>query len=280
MHYHIESGADITIAVQPVSADLAPALGILKCTPGGQIVRFAEKPSAGALSDLASLPDPAKPFLASMGIYIFRTDLLFDVLRSPGDDFGKDIIPNTIFDHRVMGYVHNGYWADIGTIRRFYEVNLEMAMPDRPFDFYLPAKPIYSRARFLPATLVSGARVENALIADGCRVAAECVHHSVIGQRSVIGSRARIQSSIVMGADYYESDADRIVNKALGRPDIGIGEGSVIECAIVDKNARIGKNVHIRHVIDRPDSETVNWVARDGLVVIPKDAMISDGTVV
>lgn len=280
MQYHIDSGADITMAVQPVGVDMAPALGILKCSVEGQIKRFAEKPHPAALGDLASLSDPAKPFLASMGIYIFRTDLLFEVLRSPGDDFGKDIIPNTIADYRVMGYVYNGYWADIGTIRRFYEVNLEMALPDRPFDFYLPGKPIYSHARFLPATQVYGAHIENVLMSDGCRVAAASIEHAVIGQRSIIGSQSRIRSSIIMGADIYESEADRLENRQLNRPDIGIGQGTVIEGAIVDKNARIGNKVHIRHLPGRPDGETEHWVARDGLVVIPKDAVIDDGTVI
>jgi glucose-1-phosphate adenylyltransferase len=215
-----------------------------------------------------------------MGIYVFRTDLLFEVLKSEGDDFGKDVLPNALADYRLMGYVYDGYWADIGTIRRFYEVNLEMALPDRPFDFYTPGRPIYSRARFLPATAVYGARIENALLADGCHVADARISHAVIGLRSQIGPKAVIRSSVLMGADYYETEADRSENRRLDRPDIGIGEGTVIEGAIVDKNARIGRNVHIRNLPDRPDSETENWVARDGLVVIPKNAAIADETVI
>ena len=278
--YHVETGADITMAVQPVSADMAPALGILKRSDDGQIESFTEKPQPTGLAGLESMPGPDKPYLASMGIYVFRTDLLFEVLKSEGDDFGKHIIPSALADYRVMGYVYDGYWADIGTIRAFYEVNLEMALPDRPFDFYIPGRPIYSRARFLPATEVHGAQIEKALLADGCRVSDARITHAVIGLRSQIGPKTQIRSSILMGADYYETEADRAENKRLGRPDIGIGEGTVIEGAIIDKNARIGRNVHVRHLPDRPDSETDNWVVRDGLVVIPKDAAIDDDTVI
>jgi glucose-1-phosphate adenylyltransferase len=280
VEYHVDAGADITMAVQPVSADMAPALGILKRSADGEIVNFTEKPDPAALPNLESLPDSDRPFLASMGIYVFRTDLLFEVLRSPGDDFGKDIIPKSLPDCRVMGHVYDGYWADIGTIRRFYEVNLEMTLKERPFDFYLPGRPIYSRARFLPATEIYGARIEHALMADGCQVADAEITHAVIGLRSQIGSQTRIHSSILMGADYYETEADRDENRRLGRPDIGIGQGTVIEGAIIDKNARIGRDVRIRHLPDRPDSETDNWVVRDGLVVIPKDAVIVEGTVI
>lgn len=280
VEYHIDTGADITMAVQPVSADIAPAMGILKRGADGRIQSFTEKPDPESLPGLESISDSDKPYLASMGIYVFRTDLLFDVLKSEGDDFGKDVLPNALADYRLMGYVYDGYWADIGTIRRFYEANLEMALPDRPFDFYTPGRPIYSRARFLPATAVYGARIENALLADGCHVADARISQAVIGLRSQIGPKAVIRSSVLMGADYYETEADRSENRRLDRPDIGIGEGTVIEGAIVDKNARIGRNVHIRHLPDRPDSETENWAARDGLVVIPKDAAIADETVI
>ena len=280
VEYHVETGADITMAVQPVPADMAPSLGILKRRADGQIENFTEKPEPTALAGLESMPGVDKPYLASMGIYVFRTDLLIEALNSEGDDFGKNIIPSALDNYLVMGYVYDGYWADIGTIRRFYEVNLEMALPDRPFNFYIPGQPIYSRARFLPATEVYGARIENTLLADGCRVVDSQITHAVIGLRSQIGPKAKIRSSILMGADYYETEADRTENKRLGRPAIGIGGGTVIEGAIIDKNARIGRHVRIRHLPDRPDSETDNWVARDGLVVIPKDAAIAVDTVI
>lgn len=280
VQYHVDTGADITLAVQPVDAESAPELGILKRAPDGEIVSFTEKPRPEALSGLESMPGADKPFMASMGIYVFTTELLFDLLNSPGDDFGKEIIPEALPDRRVMGYVFDGYWADIGTIRRFYEVNLELALPDPPFVLNVPHRPIYTHARFLPPAEVEGARLAHVLLADGCHVADAEINDSVIGVRSLIGSGVIMRSSVMMGADYYETEEERAENRRLGRPDIGIGPGSVIEGALLDKKVRIGRNVHIRYLPDRPDSEDENWVARDGLVVVPKSAVIADNTVI
>ena len=280
VRYHIDSGADITVAVQPVGSDLAPGFGILKRSTEGRLRDFVEKPRMENLPGLESIPDSENPFLASMGIYIFSTDLLFDVLKIEGDDFGKNIIPNVIPHHRVMGYIYDGYWADIGTIRRFYEVNLEMTLPERPFDFYIPERPVYTRARFLPASEVHGARLKHVLLADGCRILEAEITLSVIGLRSLIDGHTVIRSSVIMGADYYETESERGENRRKKRPDIGIGRGTYIEAAIIDKNARIGRNVCIRYLPDRPDMETDNWVARDGLVIVPKDAVVPDNTVI
>ena len=279
IHYHIASDADITIAVQPVGADTAPSLGILKRDDDGRIIRFTEKPKASALAGLESMPGTENPYLASMGIYIFPTDLLFEVLKNNnGDDFGKNIIPAVISDFKVMGYVYDDYWADIGTMRRFYEANLEMASPERPFDFYNSDRPIYTRARFLPASEVHGARLKHVLLADGCRILDAEITQSVIGLRCLIDSQAIIRSSVIMGADYYETEIDMAENRQMNRPAIGIGQGANIEAAIIDKNARIGRNVHIRNLPDRPDCETENWVAREGLVIVPKGGVIADNT--
>ena len=280
IQYHIDSKADITMAVQPVGGDMAPALGILKRSPEGQILDFVEKPPVENLPGLESVPGTETPFMASMGIYIFPTDLLLEVLKTEGDDFGKHIIPAAITDHRVMGYVYDGYWADIGTIRRFYEVNLEMASPERPFDFYSPDRPVYTHARFLPPSRVHDSVLKHVLLADGCRVSSAEITHSVVGLRSMIESHAVIRSSVIMGADYYETERDCEENKLAGRPCIGIGHDTHIEAAIIDKNARIGCNVHIRYLLNRPDSETDNWVVRDGLVIVTKDAVIQDNTVI
>ncbi len=279
IQYHIDSRADITMAVQPVGGDMAPALGILKRSPEGRILDFVEKPSVKSLPGLESVPGTDTPFLASMGIYIFPTDLLLEVLNTDGDDFGKHIIPGAIGDYRVMGYVYGGYWADIGTIRRFYEVNLEMASPERPFDFYSPDRPVYTHARFLPPSRVHDAVLKHVLLADGCRVSGAEITHSVVGLRSMIEANSVIRSSVIMGADYYETESDCKENKRAGRPCIGIGQDCQIEAAIIDKNARIGRNVRIRY-LDRPDSETDNWVVRDGLVIVTKDAVIPDNTVI
>jgi glucose-1-phosphate adenylyltransferase len=278
--FHIENDADITLAVQPVDAETAPALGILKRSPEGAIVSFTEKPTPDELADLKSLEDSDKPFMASMGIYVFSTDLLCELLEASGDDFGKQIIPAALPDRRVMGYIFDDFWADIGTIRRFYEVNLELVSRDPPFDLKAPHRPLYTRARFLPPCESYGSDLDAVLLGDGCMVYDSQVTHSVIGLRSIVGPQAVIRSSVLMGADCYETDEDREANAELGRPNIGIGEGSVIEGAIIDKNARIGRDVRIRHLPERADQETEDWAARDGLVIVLKEAVIPDGTVI
>ena len=280
VEYHVETGADITLAVQPVEAEYAPAFGILKRKPGGEIVSFTEKPKPEALADLESLPGADKPYLASMGIYVFSTELLRELLEAPGDDFGKNIIPQAMPDRRVIGYVFDGYWADIGTIRRFYEVNLELVSPDRPFELFDPRVPIYSHPRFLPPSDVRGSQIDQVLLADGCYICDSVISNSVVGLRSSIGPDVTFRSSIIMGADFYETDEEKAENKRLGRPNIGVGEGSIIECALIDKNAHIGRNVHIRHLPERQDSEKENWVVRDGLVIVPKSAVIPDNTII
>jgi glucose-1-phosphate adenylyltransferase len=280
VNYHVETGADITLAVQPVEAEYAPAFGILKRSPDGEIVSFAEKPKPEQLAGLESLPGTDKPYLASMGIYVFSTQLLRDLLEAPGDDFGKDVIPQALPDRRVMGYVFDGYWADIGTLRRFYEVNLELASPNRPLELLSPRWPIYTHPRFLPPSEVRGSCIDGVLLADGCYVSNANISDAVIGLRSIVNPNVAIRSTVLMGADYYETDAQYAENKRLGRPDIGIGQGSTIEGAIIDKNARIGREVHIRYLPDRPDVETEDWVASEGLVIVPKSACIPDGTVI
>jgi glucose-1-phosphate adenylyltransferase len=278
--YHVETGADITLAVQPVAAAYTGELGILKRSPEGEILTFAEKPGPEALAGLESLPGTDKPYLASMGIYVFSTDLLYELLSAPGDDFGKHIIPRALGNRRLMAYIFDGYWADIGTIRRFYEVNLEMISPSRPLDLFGPRWPIYTHPRFLPPSEVCGACLDDVLLADGSSIFESDIANSVIGLRSIVGPKATIRSSVVMGADYYEEAADKEENRRLGRPDVGIGAGSTIDCAIIDKNARIGTGVQIRNLVNRPDYDSEDWVAREGLVIVPKDGVIPDGTVI
>jgi len=279
VQYHVDTKADITLAVQPVDAQEAPALGILKRSPEGEITSFTEKPSPQILGDLESTPGSEKPYMASMGIYVFSTKLLTELLSAPGDDFGNDIIPKAIQAQRIMGHVFDGYWADIGTIRRFYEVSLEMAA-SQSFDLNIPNQPVYTNARFLPPNEFQGARLSKVMLAEGCNIGDAEITNSVIGIRSIIGSQVVIRNTVMMGADHYETDEQRLENRRLGRPDIGIGDGSFIEGAIIDKKARIGSNVKIRFLADRPNSENENWLVRDGLVVIPKSAVIADNTVI
>ncbi|MBN2471532.1 MAG: glucose-1-phosphate adenylyltransferase [Anaerolineae bacterium] len=280
VEYHIETGADITLAVQPVSARDASGFGILKRGEDGQIQSFTEKPKGAALNGWESLPDPEKPYLASMGIYVFSTEMLGELLDMPGDDFGNDIIPGAIGNRKVMGFVYDGYWADIGTIRRFYEVNLELVAPDRRFDFSDPDHPIYTHPRFLPPSEIRASTLDRVLVADGCQILNSTITNAVVGLRSVIEPDVTIRDSVLMGADYCETEEQLARNKALGRPNVGIGAGSTIEGALIDKNARIGRNVHIRQIPDRPDGETEHWVVQDGLIIIPKSAIIPDNTVI
>ena len=279
VQYHVDTKADITLAVQPVDAREAPSLGILKRSPDGEIISFTEKPSPQTLGDLESDPGSEKPFMASMGIYVFSTELLSELLAAPGDDFGNDIIPKALQNHRIMGHVFDDYWADIGTIRRFYEVSLEMAASPS-FDLNIANQPVYTNARFLPPAELQGARLSKVMLAEGCNIGDAEITNSVVGIRSIIGSQVVIRNTVMMGADHYETDEQRLENRRLRRPDIGVGDGSVIDSAIIDKKARIGRNVQIRYLADRPDSENENWLVRDGLVVIPKSAVIADDTVI
>ena len=281
MQAHIESKADISVAVQPVSREMAPSFGILKLDDKNQITTFKEKPqNEDELAGLESGSNPGKPYMGSMGIYVFNLDTMLELLESNMVDFGKDIIPAAIQTHKVMGYIFDGFWEDIGTIRRFYEVNLQMAAPLPPFNFYSADRPIYTRPRFLPGSKVQGGNLHSVLFGDGCRIEEASIHYSVIGLRCIIGAGVRIDRTVIMGADYFEDSAAREENERLGRPNLGVGSGSIIADAIVDKNARIGNRVIIRSIADRPDEEHESWVARDGIVIIPKNAIIPDGTVI
>jgi glucose-1-phosphate adenylyltransferase len=280
VQHHVDSKADVTIAVQPVSRSDATAFGILKLDEDDRISQFVEKPKTDELLDsLVSGDDPEKPYMASMGIYVFRTEMLFELLDSnKGDDFGKHIIPKAIEDRRVVGFPFDGYWADIGTVRRFYEVNLDMAAPLPNFNLYDPKNPIYTRPRFLAASKIQGGSLTNVLLADGCRIQESTVRNSVIGLRGIIGDGVTIERSIIMGADYYERE--KKVSDRPSKVPIGIGADSVIQGAIVDKNAHIGRRVIIRNMPDRPDEEHDNWVSKEGIVIVPKNAVIPDGTVI
>jgi glucose-1-phosphate adenylyltransferase len=278
---HIAAGADISIAVQPVSREDAPSLGILKMDADNVITEFDEKPQeAERIEALESMPGSEKPLMASMGIYLFRTELLFEMLAQPGDDFGRELIPGAIDKRKVVGYSFEDFWEDIGTIRRFYEVNLEMAAELPRFNLYDRVHPIYTRPRFLPGSKVQGGNLQNVLLSDGCRVQEATIRNSVVGLRSIVSTNVTMHATIMMGGDYYENESDREENDRMGRPHIGIGTGSFIEGAIIDKNARIGAGVVIRSWAERPDSDNGNWVSREGIVIVPKNAIIEDGTTI
>ena len=271
--FHWANKADITVAVQPISKEEVTRFGILKREANGRISSFVEKPKDPEVQKkFISRDDLERPFLGSMGIYMFKTRILIDLLTNfPNhDDFGGDIIPEAIKSHAVYGFDFNGYWQDIGTIRSFYETNLALTTPETPFNFYDAKLPIYTDTRFLPGSIVEDSNLRDVLIAEGSRILKSEITHSIIGIRSQIATGCVIKDSIVMGSDYYERDDE-------GLP-IGIGANCHIDGAILDKNARIGDNVTILPFPRNADIDNEKWYVRDGIVVIPKDIEIPSGT--
>ncbi len=276
--FHWEKEADITVAVKPVSAEQAPRFGLLKRHADGSISDFVEKPKDPAVqAEFVSREDPERPYLGSMGIYLFNTDKLIEVLVSePDDDFGGEVIPRAIHTHRVYGFDFDGYWEDIGTIRSFYETNLSLTRPTPPFDFNDPDQPIFSRPRFLPGTVVNGASMNDVLLADGCEIGRANIENTVIGLRSVIYDDAVIKDTVLMGADYYDPPE----GPKHSRIALGIGKNCQIEGALIDKNPRIGDNVVIRPYPRGTEIDGDRWDVRDGIVVIPKNTTIPAGTII
>jgi glucose-1-phosphate adenylyltransferase len=270
-------GGDISIALQPVSLEEAPRLGILKKGQDQLVTDFVEKPKDPDIQkSLISRDDPSRPLLGSMGIYLFKTSVLADLLGVlEVDDFGKEVIPHAIHSHKVVGYDFEGYWEDIGTIRSFYNANLDLTHPSPPFNFYDNLQPIYTHARFLPSSIVAGAELEHVSLADGCTIGKAAITHSVIGLRSQVQDGAVIKDSYIMGADYFEE-----YSPVKNWIPLGIGENSYIEGAIIDKNARIGADVIIKPFPLGTDIEIQGVFIRDGIPVIPKGHIIPPGTVI
>jgi glucose-1-phosphate adenylyltransferase len=289
---HRENKAAITIAALPVDEKEATACGIMKIDPTGRVTAFSEKPrTPEALAAVRTDPhwmdqhginSRGRAYLASMGIYLFERALLVDMLEhTTATDFGKELFPQAIHKHRVQTHLFDGYWEDIGTIGAFHKANLDLTRDNPPFDFLSGNKHIFTRARYLPCSRVADATIHRSLIADGCTIGRGAViENSVIGVRAQIGDNVTIRDSYIMGADSYEVIKEEIGAVAI-RPRIGIGSGSVIERAIIDKNARIGRNVRIVNqagVIEAP--ETPYCVIQDQVVVVPKFTVIPDGTVI
>jgi len=273
---HIEKKADITISVKPVSCEEASSFGILQTDRKGRILRFIEKPDNDVLASVMSpgLPDK-KPFLASMGIYMFATEFLFKVLEeNPSDDFGKHIIPSAIESHKVYVHHFKGYWKDIGTIKAFFDVNLELASINPPFTFYDEDAPVYTRPRFLPGSRIEDCQINRALLGEGCYVRKSVISNAIIGIRTIIGCYSNIESCVIMGADYYESTPPE------GLIPIGIGNNCVVKNAIIDKNARIGNGVQIVNKKGVKEIETKRYSIRDGIIVIPKNVVIENGFII
>jgi glucose-1-phosphate adenylyltransferase len=288
LQQHVRAGADITIATTPVTAAAASSLGIMHSDSNRRIFRFEEKPKEPDLLDALKipasllaeleLPADAELFQGSMGIYVFNRDVLVDCLNNDDDDFGKHIIPAALKSYKVMSYIFQGYWEDIGTVRAFFEANLALTDTVSPYNFFDNLSPIYTRARFLPASKVNAATFRHAIVGDGCIISDAHIERAVIGIRSIIEAGATIRNSIIMGADFYEHEIEQAIPHSGPLPPIGIGRYSVIDRAIIDKNARIGERVVITPDGKASNLDATNYYIRDGVVVIPKNAIIPDGT--
>lgn len=291
---HRETKADITLSVVPVDEHRAPDFGLMKIDNNGQVLSFSEKPTGAALKAmqvdttvLGLSAEKAKehPYIASMGIYVFEKQVLLDLLNEAPErtDFGKEIIPAAARDHNVQAYLFKDYWEDIGTIEAFYNANLALTyQPDPRFSFYDKKAPIYTRSRYLPPTKLLDSRVIESMVGEGC-ILKECiVKRSVIGIRSRIETGCVIDSALLMGADYYESPTERTKALDSGKVPLGVGANSTIRKAIVDKNARIGRNVQIinKDHVQETTREDLGFVIRSGIVVVIKNATIPDGTVI
>jgi glucose-1-phosphate adenylyltransferase len=287
---HIESYADLTVATIPVPRGQAQGLGIMQINEEKRIVRFVEKPKEDAVLDSLKLNPESYSrlgiegeeefLLASMGIYVFNRDLIVRLLDNTHTDFGKHIIPGAIANYRVFSYIFQGYWEDIGTIRSFFEANLDLISELPRFNFFDMSAPIFSRPRFLPGTKINGATIDHAMVSDGCIISNSTIRHSLVGIRSTVGAGSELNRVILMGGDYYESHASIMENELVGKPRIGVGQNTKITNAIIDKNARIGDNVVISPDGKPSEADHPLYHIRDGVVIIPKNGVVPHGTVI
>jgi glucose-1-phosphate adenylyltransferase len=284
MASHLASGADLTIATLPVGRRDAEGFGIMHTDDHRRITRFVEKPTDPSVLETLRVPGPllaelglpagSEHYQASMGIYLFNREVLVRCLDNPFEDFGKHVIPSAIKDYRVQAHVFQGYWEDIGTIRSFFEANLALAEITPPFSFYRAGATVFSRPRFLPASKINGATVRHAVVSDGCIITDATLDRCVVGIRSIIESGAVLNNVVMMGADFYEAQS----TPPPGAPPMGIGRHTTVTNAIVDKNARIGNDVVISPA-DKPATlDGEGFFIRDGIVIVPKNAVIPDGT--
>lgn len=279
--FHRKRDAHMTVAVYPVTREEASRFGVVKLDEAQRIVRFEEKPQDSAvLDEMRSSDDvlqrfgpvaPERQYLASMGIYAIRQSVSGAVLSEvDGDDFGRDVFPRSIGRRPVYGFIYDGYWEDIGTIRSFFDANLAMAAPDAAFNFYDALQPIYTRPRFLPPARILDARVSHAMIADGCQVTGASLDHVLLGVRGVVRNDVTLENVIHMGAEFYDEAGHD------GMP-LGVGEGSVIRNAILDKDTRIGRGVELVNADGHEEYESEELCVRDGIIVVPRRTTLPDG---
>jgi glucose-1-phosphate adenylyltransferase len=283
---HIERGADITIAAQPVAADEATAMGIFRFERTGQIVAFEEKPKRERLDEIGrSIPAGSmftgysadRPFIASMGVYVFSRDVLLEAIeREDAADFGRQIIPGALERYRVNAYMFRGYWADVGTVASFYDANIMLTKAGAPFKLYDPGRPIFTRARYLPGARLNDCTARESIVAEGSVIERSTIDGSIVGIRTCIQGGSTIRRSVLLGADFYEADETGPVHR--DRPRLGIGRDVVLDRVIVDKNARIGDGAQLLNESGVEHADGDGYFIRDGIIVVPKDGVIRPGT--
>jgi len=289
--FHLRKNAEISISVSPIAHDQAPEFGVMKLNRNGRITSFSEKPKTPAdLERMKAGPEVFKGFgpeqagkshLASMGVYLFNWEVLKDLLEGTASaDFGREVMPQAIRQRKVYGYLFDGYWRDIGTIRSFFEANLDLTQPLPKFNFYDEQRPIFTHARYLPGSKILFSEVDHSILCEGSIINRSKITDSIIGIRSRVGENSVIERTVVMGADYFESKTQIEANARRGVPHIGIGSNSEIRNAIIDKNARIGDGVRLVNARGLNDEETEEYVVKDGIIVVPKHGIIPDGTVI
>jgi glucose-1-phosphate adenylyltransferase len=289
--FHLHSGAEISISVLPIPAEEAKNFGVMKVDKTGRIVEFREKPKESAAIEAMKVDHDifsafgvaaeGRTHLASMGIYIFNWNVLHELLEnSTQEDFGKQVIPDAVRRKKVFGYFFDGYWQDIGTIPSFFEANLNLTEPLPRFDFYDEEKPIFTHARFLPGSKILASDVTESILCEGSIINGSKISRSIVGVRSRIGERCVMERTVMMGADFFESKDDLAKNAAQGIPPIGIGRDCEIRTAIIDKNARIGNGVKLINARGVRDEKAENYCVVNGILVVPKNAVIPDGTVI
>jgi glucose-1-phosphate adenylyltransferase len=269
--HHLATGADVSVGVRPMPTATASELGVLKANSDDEITRFVEKPqSADLIDELADDMDGEKKVLASMGIYIFNKEVLNEVLKIEGDDFGKNIIPHSIETLKTTAFRFQGYWEDIGTIRTFFESSIALTKENPHFTFYNEENPVYTRQRFLPGSEIRGAKIDHSIISEGCKVGNAQLKDSIIGIRSIIGDGVKLDRTYFMGADFYDNDESNPIIP------MGVGANSILSNVIADKNVRIGKNVKLTNKDDLKEFRSDTVTIKDGIIIIPKNATIPD----
>jgi glucose-1-phosphate adenylyltransferase len=288
---HVKTGADISISVIPVTREAAPNLGVVEVDAANQIIEFKEKPQdAETLNGLAVAPEVfaangiegrGRTHMASMGIYLFNWKVLKNLLESStAEDFGKQIIPQAIHEYRVFGHFFDGYWEDIGTIPNFFEANIDLTNPLPRFNFYDEEKPVFSVPRFLPGSKILDAEVHESILCEGSIINRAFIRQSIIGIRSRIGEGSRLERTVMMGADYFESGVELSEAAARGIPPIGVGRDCEIHNVILDKNARIGDGVKLINAAGIQNRECGDVCIVDGIIVVPKDSAVPSGTII